>query len=274
MREVSLEIPTEALEDVLDRLLLIVPRGVREVERGAKVELRMRGDQVPTVAEIATAVGRWPHRIEERTVPDDWRERRLADYVPDVIAGRVVVRPDWARPPRDPGIIDIVLSESGAFGGGTHPTTHTCLEQLLALPPAGLFADLGCGTGVLAIAAARLGWQPVLAIDVQPDSVESARANAAANSVAVTATVLDLLVEPPPSADGIAANVPAWLHAQLAASLAEPLPAVLLISGFVDAEAAGVLEAYAARGLRPRRQLDAHGWVVAVLERDLRLLRR
>jgi ribosomal protein L11 methyltransferase len=270
MREVSLEIPADALEDVLDRLLLIVPSGVREIERGTKVELRMRGDQVPTVAEIDTTVGRWPHRIEERTVPDDWRERRVADHIPNVIGGRVLVRPDWAPPPRDPGMIDIVLRESGAFGAATHPTTRTCLEQLLQLEPTGSFADLGCGTGVLAIAAVRLGWQPVVAVDVDPDSVETARVNASANGAAVTATVMDLLAEPPPAAGGIAANVPAWLHTQLAASLAEPLPAVLLLSGFLDAEATGVLEAYAARGLRTRRRLDVHGWVVAVLEPHLR----
>jgi ribosomal protein L11 methyltransferase len=270
MREVSLEIPADALEDVLDRLLLIAPGGVREIERGATVELRMRGERVPPVAEIDRTVGRWPHRIEERTVPDDWRERRLADYVPDVIGGRVLVRPHWAPPPRDPSVIDVVLGESAAFGAGTHPTTRTCLEQLLELEPAGSFADLGCGTGVLAITAARLGWEPVVAVDVQPGSVEAARVNASANRAVVTATVMDLLADQPPSADGIAANVPAWLHARLAASMPAPPPAVMLLSGFVHAEAAGVFELYTARGLRARRQLDAHGWVVAVLEHDLR----
>jgi ribosomal protein L11 methyltransferase len=267
MREVSLEIPAEALEDVLDRLLLIVPGGVHEVERGGLVELRMRGDQVPAVDEIATAVGRWPHRIDERSVPDDWRERRLADYRADVIAGRLVVRPDWAPPPADPAVVEIVLGESAAFGVGTHPTTRTCLELLLELVPTGAFADLGCGTGVLAIAAAKLGWSPVVAVDVQPESVEAAGANAAANGVEVTAEPRDLAGEPPPAADGIAANVPAWLHAVLAAALPEPLPAVALLSGFVRAEAVQATQGYLAQGFRIRKEMDAHGWVVAVLER-------
>jgi ribosomal protein L11 methyltransferase len=266
MREVSLEVPADALEDVLDRLLLIVPSGVHEVERGERVELRMRGDQVPSVEEIARAAGRWPHRIDERTVPDDWRERRLSDYEPDVIGGRVVVRPEWAPAPGQPGVIDIVLTEGVAFGAATHPTTRTCIEVLLELEPAGSFADLGCGTGVLAIVAGRLGWEPVIAVDVQPVSVEAARANATSNSVAVTATPLDLVSEPAPAAIGFAANVPPFVHAHVASSLREPLPGVALISGFARAETTGVIEAYAARGFRVRRELETHGWVVAVLE--------
>jgi ribosomal protein L11 methyltransferase len=268
MREVSLEVPAEALEDVLDRLLLIVPGGVHEVDRGGRVELRMRGDQVPAVEEIARAAGRWPHRIDERTVPDDWRKRRLSDYEPDVIGGRLIVRPDWAPAAGEPGTIEIVLGESAAFGVGTHPTTRTCLELLLELEPGGAFADLGCGSGVLAIAAAKLGWSPVIAVDVQPESVEAADANAAANGVALSAFARDLLAEPAPRADGLAANVPPSVHAGLAAALPVRVPGVALVSGFSRGEAPEVLRAYDRRGLRARKDVDAHGWVVAVLERS------
>jgi ribosomal protein L11 methyltransferase len=266
VREVSLEIPREALEDVLDRLLLIAPGGVRELERGERIELRMRGPRVPLADEIVRAAGRWPHRIEERTVPDDWRERRLAEYEPSVIGGRLVVRPDWAPPPVGE-VIDIALSETAAFGVGAHPTTRTCLEQLLELEPRGSFADLGCGTGVLAVAAAKLGWSPVTGVDLQPSSVEATEANARANRVVVEARVMDLSSALPPAADGIAANVPAWLHERVAASLFEPPPALALLSGFVVAESAGVIEAYARRGYETLREVDTHGWVVAVLER-------
>ena len=267
MREVVLLVPRLSVEDVLDRLLPIVPGGVREVPVGGQVELRMRGEDVPALSVLARAAGRWPYKLAEHEVSDDWRQRRVADYRADVIGDRLVVRPEWAPPPRA-GLIEIVLGESSAFGGGTHPTTHTLLELLLELTPRGSFADLGCGTGVLAIVAARLGWGPVSAVDVQPGSVESARENARRNDVEIDAQVMDLSVQPPPTVDGFAANVPAELHAIVAAGLGEPVPRVGLISGFGTDEAAAVVEGYAALGLAERRRVDAHGWVIVVLKRD------
>src|SRR5436853_3186780 len=204
MREVVLTIPRLAVEDVLDRLLPIVPGGVRERPAGRHLELRMRGPEVPELAEIEHAVGRWPHKLSEHEVADDWRERRLAEYEAEVIGGRLVVRPDWAPAPA-PGVIDIVIAESAAFGGATHPTTRTCLELLLDLPPRGWFADLGCGTGVLAILAARPGWGPVLAVDVHRAAGDATRANAKLNGVAIDAAVTDLSGQAAPVADGFAA---------------------------------------------------------------------
>jgi ribosomal protein L11 methyltransferase len=266
MREVVLRVPRFAVEEVLDRLLPLVPGGVREVQAGRQVELRMRGAELPSLERIAAAAGRWPHKLTESEVLDDWRERRVADYEPDVIGGRLVVRPNWA-PPAAEGLIEIVLTEGAAFGGGSHPTTRTCLEMLLGIKPRGSFADLGCGTGVLAILAARLGWAPVSALDLQPGSVEAAGENARRNGVRVKVAVADLVVEVPPAVDGFAANVPAALHQRLAAETAAARSA--LISGFGPDEADSVIEAYAAHGLRERRRDTVGGWVVSVLERDL-----
>src|SRR5205807_10666208 len=155
--------------------------------------------------------------------------------------------------------IDAVLSDSAAFGGGTHPTTRTCLELLLDLPPGGSFADLGCGTGVLAIVAARLGWKPVAAVDLQRAAVDATRTNATLNEVAIDVAVMDLSGQPPPAAEGFAANVPAALHAIIAGAWGDHGPGAGLISGFDPAEAADVLGAYAARGLRERRRVDSGG---------------
>ena len=175
----------------------------------------MRGAELPSRDEIARAAGRSPHRVWEHEVSDDWRQRRVDDYQPELIAGRLHVRPVWA--PSAPGAeIEIVLAEAPAFGGGTHPTTRTCLELLLSLEPRGSFADLGCGTGVLAILAAKLGFAPVSAIDVQPAYREAAAANAVANASASKRSHGRSLPEAPPRADVIAANVPAGLHAEMA----------------------------------------------------------
>jgi ribosomal protein L11 methyltransferase len=266
VREIVLRVPRLAVEDVLDRLLPSVPQGVREVRVGRDVELRIRGRELPSLGEISSAAGRWPHRLTEHEVPGDWRARRRLDWRPDLIGGRLIVRPEWApQAPRGRhDLIEIVLAENAAFGSGVHPTTRTCLESLLELEPRGAFADLGCGTGVLAIVAARLGWGPVVAVDRDPVSVEAARRNAGANHVRVEARAADLVGQDPPRADGFAANVPAALHLRIARSMT--LGGVAVVSGFGPAEADAVLAAYAAAGLRDRRLVHAHGWVVAVLE--------
>ena len=267
MREVALRIWRHEVEGVLDVLLPLLPGGVRELARGRRVELRMRGPEVPTVEELARATGQRRSRFTERQVPDDWRERRRADYEADVIGGRLVVAPDWA--PRSQAEIEIVLREGSAFGGGTHPTTRRCLELLLDIAPVGSFADLGCGTGVLAILAARLGWEPVVAVDISPSSVETARANAAANGVQVDAHVLDLLAEPPPAADGLAANVAPSIHQGIAAALPEPGPRIALLSGFHASEASDIATSYAERGLGVERQLDVDGWSILLMKKGL-----
>lgn len=262
--------PATAVEGVLDRLLPMVPGGVREIACGAEVELRLRGADLPPVGDLARAAGVRRASVREREIPDDWRARRLLDYRPLVIGGRLVVRPDWA-PAGDSvhhgeALIEIVLSEGPAFGGGTHPTTEACLELLLGLAPLGSFADLGCGTGVLAILAAKLGSDPVVAIDVQPESVAATEANATRNRVRVDAFVSDLSVEQPPAAQTLAANLPAAVHSSIAARLAPPLPRLALLSGFGPTEAGTVTAAYARRGLHVRRAIERSGWTIVVVE--------
>ena len=267
MREVVLRVPAAALEDVLDRLLPIVPGGVRERPLGAhNLELRMRGETVPALARLSSALGTLPHQIREHEVSDDWRKRRLTEYSSDVIGGRLVVRPPWAPAP-DPGLIDVVLAESSAFGSGMHPTTRACLELLLELEPGGLFADLGCGSGVLAIVAARLGWGPLVAVDVQPLSVQTARENAERNGTEIEIDVADLLRVPAPTADGFAANVPAAVHASIVSGWRAAVPRAGLISGFGEGEADAVIAGYGQCGLRERRRLTRDGWVVAEVRR-------
>ena len=108
----------------------------------------------------------------------------------------------WVGPPWEAVVID----PGRAFGTGAHPTTRLSLELLQSVEPCSLL-DIGCGSGVLSIAAAKLGFAPVLAVDVDPDAVETARENAGRNGVAIDARVLDALADELPPAELAVANV-------------------------------------------------------------------
>ena len=132
----------------------------------------------------------------------------------------MLVRSRW-DPPAGPGVLDLVLERGGnGFGSGSHATTRMCLELLLGLEPRGGAADLGCGLGTLAIAAARLGWGPVAGVDRMAGAVEAARANGARNGVEVDWRVGDLEAGAVPVAPLLLVNAPPPVHARVAAATA------------------------------------------------------
>lgn len=267
MRHVALTIRAGDLDDVLDRLLPLVPQGVHELpaEEG-RLELGVYGDD-PAREAIEAAAGAALVAIRESDADDDPARRRLeASGRRPPIGGRVVVRPEGA-PPADPGMLDVVVeAEHGAFGAGTHPTTVMCLELLLALEPGGAFADLGCGTGVLAIVAVKLGWAPAVALDHEQSAVESAQANAARNGVDVDVVRADLLAIPPPPARTLVANVPVGVHEAVAGRLA-PETRSVIVSGIVDDDLEAVAGAYGRAGLAVAGQAVRRGWAAALLVR-------
>jgi ribosomal protein L11 methyltransferase len=181
---------------------------------------------------------------------DRWRE-----FHRPVQIGPLWVGPPWETPPADAR--SVVIDPGRAFGTGAHPTTRLCLELLLDLPRTSLL-DVGCGSGVLSIAAARLGFGPIVAVDLEEPAVEAARANAAANGVAVDVRVLDALAEPLPAAELAAANIALAAVAALGVRLASPR---LVTSGYLvtdHPEPAGYAH-------RDRRELD--GWAADLFER-------
>src|SRR5439155_2597638 len=126
-------------------------------------------------------------RVEVRGegVPADGAERGKASHVRILLGGGLNVGPRWEQPAVRPGVHEVVIDPGQAFGTGTHPTTRLCLELMLELDDSmrGSFADLGCGSGVLAIAAAKLGFSPVSAFDADRAAVAATDANARANAV-------------------------------------------------------------------------------------------
>jgi ribosomal protein L11 methyltransferase len=268
MRRIALTVRDDAVEDVLDVLLPRLPQGVHPtpVDEDA-VELAIFGDDLPGEEELRAAAGDALIALTAEDAPADRTERRRRYSRGIVVAGRLVLRPGDA-PPGPPGLPDVIVdSPGGAFGTGAHPTTRMCLELLLSLSPGGAFADLGCGAGALALAAARLGWSPVFAVDHEARSVEWTRRNAERNALAVEAVQADLTTVPPPPAPTLAANVPPEVHAAVAARLA-PVTAYVLLSGVVESELPAVLNAYAAAGLSPLRRLGGSGWQALLLERS------
>ena len=257
MRELALRVPAAAAEEVLDELLLLAPHGVIEVARGDEVELRVRGNAEREQVHAAGAA--FGARMHERDVPDDPQERRRFDYEPIVVADRLVVRPEWA-PAAPAGLLDVVLADDSAFGVGTHPTTRMCLEALCALQPSGAALDLGCGTGVLAIAAALLGWEPVVAVDRSPEAIAATRANAQRSGVRVDAREGDVAALATTPAAVVLANVPLAAHHAIAAAL-DASPRLFIASGVQAPDADACARAYGAVGTTVVRS----GWAALTL---------
>jgi ribosomal protein L11 methyltransferase len=263
--ELTLRVTTSDTEDVLDAILPALPGGLHLRADGDETSMTVYSTPgVPDEAELRRLAGPSLIELERTEVSDDWRQRRRDRYEPVVVAERFLLRPDWAPPSEDPSLIEIVLEQSAAFGTGLHPTTQACLATLAEAEPGGSFADYGCGSGVLSIAAARLGWSPVVAVDIDETSVGATGRNAEANGVEIDGRRLDLTSDPLPPAETIAANIPPDVQQALAARL-ECAPALLIASGFHPDEIQAVADAWSRHGLQVEDEVRANEWCVLVM---------
>ena len=178
-------------------------------------------------------------------------EDRWRDFHRPVSVGQLWVGPPWETPA--PGLGAVVIDPGRAFGTGAHATTRLCLA-LLQEQPFGSLLDIGCGSGVLSIAAAVLGFAPVLAVDNDPAAVEATLANAAANGVTLRAELV-AGDEPLPSADVAVANISA---ASVAALSGRVDAARLITSGYLITDEPAVV----GYERLDRRRID--GWVADV----------
>ena len=267
MIRLAVRVRREDAEVALAELLELVPAGVEEVDLGDRVEYAVYGapGELPDLPDLEAAAGGALVEITTEEIADDWAERWKRFHQP-VTVGALHVRPPWS-PPRDEGI-DVVIDPGQAFGTGGHHTTRLCLELLLDLEPGGPFVDLGCGSGVLAIAAAKLGWVPVIGVDFDPLAVEATRDNAVVNDVAVGAERVDLRGVPAPSAPTVAANLlrPLLLEVARNGFAAEP-PEAMILSGLLRQEADEAAAAFAAHDLVERRRTSSGDWSAVLLVR-------
>ena len=208
--------PVESLERARARLLDLHPEGFEEADGELAVYTDTDGE--------ARLRQLFP-RVSSRSVQPGWEERWREFHRP-VWIGPLWVGPPWEEPPGD--AIPIVVDPARAFGTGSHPTTRLCLDFLLSLER-GSLVDVGCGSGVLSVAAAKLGFDPVIAIDHDEAAVAAARRNAAANGVPIQVRLADALGGPLPSADVGLANIDLASVEALASTLAVGL---LVTSGY------------------------------------------
>jgi ribosomal protein L11 methyltransferase len=264
----TVRVRREQAELVLAELLELAPGGVEERDDGDVVEYAVYGapGELPALPDLRAAAGGALIEVATTELADDWDERWKAFHRP-VRIGELVVRPPWA-PPED-GALDVVIDPAQAFGTGAHATTRLCLELLLELEPGGALVDLGCGSGVLAIAAAKLGWAPVLGLDHDPEAVRATRANAESNCVDVQARRYDLTRDgPAPGAPTVLANLLRPLLLRVAADgFADRVPDVLVASGLLVHEGDEVALAFARHGLREGARRDEGEWVALLLRR-------
>jgi len=260
--------PAGAAEQVLAALLELAPSGVEQVDGDGWVEFAVYGaaGELPELNSGEAEVGDVRVTVSAREVPGDWAERWKRFHVPVLIRDRLYLRPPWEQAAVRPGVIDLVIDPGRAFGMGAHATTRGCLELLLELAEEGergSLCDLGCGSGVLSIAAARLGFGPVTALDSDPLAIEATMANARDNGVRLDRLGrANLREQPAPTADFVTANLMCPLLLRVA-ELMEDRPRALIASGLLDHEADKVAAAFSP--LRERRRVLDQGWCALLL---------
>ncbi len=191
-----------------------------------------------------------------------WRE-----FFGPVLVGRIAIVPTWVEYEASPGEILVRIDPGQAFGTGHHETTRLCLAALdEAVRPGTRMLEVGAGSGILSIAAARLGADRVEAFEIDPIAADVARANCEANGVADRVTITSSGFAGPPAspANTVIANVSARTDVELAEPLAASLApgGRLIVSGFLTSDRAEVLAAYEPLGLQTVNEREEHDWML------------
>jgi ribosomal protein L11 methyltransferase len=241
----GIRVRAEQAEVTLANLLPLLGAGAEERDLGGSVEyaVYLPEGELPPPEAVRALGGEGVLGTITEPVQEGW-ERRYLEHLRPVRAGALTIRPPWLE--GSPG--DIVIDPDTTFGAGTHESTRLSLELLQRLEPAGALCDWGAGSGVLAIAAARLGWGPVTALELDPDAAAVIAANARANGADVEVrTPFDLLADDPPWAPTVLANLTPVLHREVAARIERP-PERLIAAGFLARYADDLAPLYAPLG--------------------------
>jgi ribosomal protein L11 methyltransferase len=279
----------EQADLVLAELTVLAPNGVEEERGPGYVEYAIYGGEgeLPELGDLDAAIGGGRVEVSATEIPDDWADRWRDFHKPLLVAERLWLRPSW-EPPRE-GAVDVVVDPGQAFGTGAHPTTRLCLEFLCELEAAGEangeLVDLGTGSGVLAIAAAKLGWTPVRGYDHEAAAIEAAAINARANDVELDLERMNLRESLPDLAPTVVANMTSPILKAVAAQLERgegrtrrslhdfategpPLsPQTLICSGLLLNEQDEAAAAFAEAGLVEQDRRQDGDWAALLLRR-------
>ncbi len=268
----------ELADLVLAELTVLAPNGVEEERGPGYVEYAIYGGEgeLPELGELEATVGEGRIEVSSTEIPDDWADRWRDFHKPLLVGDRLWLRPSW-EPPRE-GAVDVVVDPGQAFGTGAHPTTRLCLELLLELAEAGAadgpLTDLGTGSGVLAIAAAKLGWAPVQGYDHEQPALEASAANAAANGVELELDRVNLREQLPELAPTVVANMTSPILKALASQLecrvsgpeAEEVDTrTMILSGLLPTELDDVAAAFDPAGLVESERRQQGDWAALLL---------
>jgi ribosomal protein L11 methyltransferase len=261
VNRLGIRVRADDAEIAFARLEPVLVRGAEEIELDDVVEFAVYGDALPSDEDVRSLAGDTPVELVRSTVDSEWASAWQAHLAP-VEAGGFTIRPPWLDGSPD----DLVIDPGPSFGAASHPTTRMCLGLLRELAqspaaPRGLAADIGLGalvdwgtgSGVLAIAAARLGFAPVRGIELDPAAAHVARRNAARNGVDVNVSVGDVTL-PTQRTRTVVANLTLPL---LNSVSREKLPERLIASGFLAGQRPDLPMTVAAE-----RELD--GWAALV----------
>jgi ribosomal protein L11 methyltransferase len=235
-------VPVARAEEARAAMLELFPEGFEEVDYDDDLELAAYAG--PGAEE------RFWHVFGPAAASDvepGWQEAWKRFHRP-VRIGELWLGPPWAEPDRD--AVAVVIEPGLAFGTGAHATTRLCLELLLGCERSSVL-DLGCGSGVLAVAAARLGFAPVTALDMDVHAVEAARENARRNDVEVEVEHADVFEDDLPEARLSLANITLEAAEHLAPRLSAEQ---LIVSGYL------VAEQPAPAGWEHRERRESNGW--------------
>ena len=269
----GIRVRREQAEIALAALLPLLHEGAEETEHGVEeVEYAVYAPraELPAIDDVRALAGDALVDVTVADVAPGW-ERRWHEHLRPVevaAAGRRLrIRPPWQPAAGDADVLELVIDPGELFGAGTHPTTQLCLELLLELDPDGPLCDWGAGTGILAVAAARLGFGPVEAVERAPGASEAIARNAAANGVSVRTQALDLTRTPAPWAPTVTANLTLDVLQAIAAGAPPRPPERLIASGVLAAEADAVGAAFERHDLRESGRRRQGEWAAVLLER-------